>query len=158
MDPAAILYYGNRTVLGTVESFPAEHAAEPGACGWWSVKDLLAHLTSFEWVLVDILNGLIDPGPTPYLDLYTGQRQDFNDSQVILRQGMDLEAVLAEYLQAHERVNAALPHISPETWRRKGILPWYGEEYDLEDFIVYTYYGHKREHCGQIAVFADQFK
>lgn len=28
-----------------------------------------------------------------------------------------------------------------------------GPEYDLEDFIVYTSYGHKREHCAQIKLF-----
>jgi hypothetical protein len=29
-------------------------------------------------------------------------------------------------------------------------------EYALDDFIVYQYYGHKREHCAQIAVFRDK--
>jgi hypothetical protein len=26
----------------------------------------------------------------------------------------------------------------------------------LDDFIVYTYYGHKREHAAQIAAFRDR--
>ncbi len=38
-------------------------------------------------------------------------------------------------------------------WRQTGMLAWYGAEYDLEDYVVYTYYGHKREHCGQIQAF-----
>jgi proline iminopeptidase len=29
-------------------------------------------------------------------------------------------------------------------------------EYALDDFIVYNYYGHKREHSAQIAVFRDR--
>ena len=29
-------------------------------------------------------------------------------------------------------------------------------EYSLEDFIVYTFYGHKREHSAQIAAFRDR--
>ncbi len=36
-----------------------------------------------------------------------------------------------------------------------GTLPWYGMEYALDDFIVYTFYGHKREHSAQIAAFGD---
>jgi hypothetical protein len=48
--------------------------------------------------------------------------------------------------------------IPADTWVKEGILKWYGAEYDLEDFIVYTFYGHKREHCGQIATFSDRFK
>jgi hypothetical protein len=65
--------------------------------------------------------------------------------------------VLDEYKEAHQKVWAAAEQITPEIWEQEGILPWYGQEYDLEDFIVYTYYGHKREHCGQIAVFRDNF-
>jgi hypothetical protein len=31
-------------------------------------------------------------------------------------------------------------------------------EYALDDYIVYAYYGHKREHSAQIAVFRDLVK
>jgi hypothetical protein len=30
-------------------------------------------------------------------------------------------------------------------------------EYALDDVLIYMYYGHKREHSAQIAVFRDQF-
>jgi hypothetical protein len=39
-----------------------------------------------------------------------------------------------------------------------GLLPWYSAEYDLEDYITYAFYGHKREHCAQIAVYRDTLK
>ena len=42
--------------------------------------------------------------------------------------------------------------------REPGTLPWYGPEYDLEDFIAYTFYGHKREHMAQVNVFLDTLK
>jgi hypothetical protein len=45
-----------------------------------------------------------------------------------------------------------------ETRRKSGLLPWYGAEYDLEDYITYAFYGHKREHCAQIAVYRDTLK
>jgi hypothetical protein len=45
--------------------------------------------------------------------------------------------------------------ISADVYRQNGTLPWYGSEYDLDDFIVYTFYGHKREHSAQIAAFRD---
>ena len=48
--------------------------------------------------------------------------------------------------------------IPPDTWRQNGTLPWYGAEYSLDDFIVYTFYGHKREHTAQINVFKDTLK
>ena len=47
----------------------------------------------------------------------------------------------------------------PRTRRREaGTLLWYGAEYDLEDYIAYTFYGHKREHMAQVNVFLDTVK
>jgi len=157
MNPTDILKYGHLTVLNTVNAFPKGEVYTTGACGYWSVKDLVAHLASFELVLVDVLNNLLDPGPTPVLDQYLQGQEEFNDPQVDLRKEMTMDEVLDEYKAAHQEVWAAAEQITPEIWEQEGILPWYGQEYDLEDFIVYTYYGHKREHCGQIAVFRDNF-
>ncbi len=158
MNPNDILKYGHLTVMGTLKNFPEAQWYTSGACGYWSVKDLIAHLSSFELVLVEILNNFLDPGPTPYLDTFAGDRMGFNDVQVDRRKDLSMEDVLAEYQAAHDKAMAAAAQIPTEIWRQQGALPWYGAEYDLEDFIVYTYYGHKREHCGQIAVFSDQFK
>jgi hypothetical protein len=158
MNAQDILKYGHSTVVRTIESFPADQVYTTGACGYWSVKDLVAHLGSFELLLEEILSNLLHQRLTPMLDLYTNPQADFNDGQVNLRSGMTMEQVWDEYRQAYERVMAIAAQFSAETWNREGILPWYGADYDLEDFIVYTYYGHKREHCGQIAVFSDRFK
>jgi uncharacterized damage-inducible protein DinB len=158
MNPTDILKYGHQTVTRTIESFPQEEWYTTGACGYWSVKDLIAHLGSFELMLEDLLNNLLKNTPTPTLDLYRNQHANFNDEQVNQRSKMTMEQVLAEYQNTFERVMVAAAQVSPEMWNREGLLPWYGTEYDLEDFIVYTFYGHKREHCGQIAVFSDRFK
>ena len=159
MNPQDILMYGHRTVLRTLEYFPKTEWYTPGACGYWSVKDLVAHLASFELVLVEILDNLLDPGATPLVDQFSRNGQAFNDEQVDrLRKDRKMEEVLAEYQRAHERVRLAASQISPVAWDMEGSLPWYGKEYDLEDFIVYSFYGHKREHCGQIQVFSDKFR
>jgi len=158
MHPIDVLKYGHLTVLGTLEKFPESEWYTTGACGYWSVKDIIAHLTSFEQVLVEVLNNLLEPGATPYLDAYASQGLNFNDEQVNQRSELSMQDVLAEYKTAHEKVMQAAAAIPQSLWRQNGVLPWYGAEYDLEDFIVYTFYAHKREHCGQIAVFSDRFK
>lgn len=155
MHPQDILFYGHRFYLRSLERVPAAEIARPGACGFWSTKDLVAHISSFELMLVDLLNNLLEPGPTPQLDAY--RSPDFNDSQVNARQAMSYQEVLAEYTQAFEKTHALAGRIAPALWRETGLLEWYGAEYDLEDFIVYSFYGHKREHGGQIQVFSDQF-
>lgn len=158
MNVMDVLRYGHRTVVRTVEAFPGEAWYTPGAVGTWTAKDVIAHLASFEWMLVDLLGELLEPGiETPVLDQYRATDADFNTEQVAQRTTRSLDEVLTDYMAAHAQAMALAADITPQMWEQEGLLPWYGEEYDLEDFVTYTSYGHKREHCGQIAVFGDRF-
>lgn len=159
MHPQDILKYGHLTVLRTLSRFPAAEWYISGAVGYWSVKDVIGHLASFEQVLVEIVENLLEPRPMPLTEQFRADGQAFNDEQVDrLRKPLSMEQVLEEYQNAHERVRNGVASLPSPLWRRTGILPWYGAEYDLEDFIAYTFYGHKREHCGQLATFSDRFK
>ena len=156
MDAEDILKYGNRTLMTTLEGIPVEKWSTDGVCGWWSVKDIIAHLASYEQVLVEVLGNLVDGRPTPTLKLFA--HENFNDLQVEQRQDNSPMQVKAEYEDTHQKVRKLIAQVSVETRRQKGVLAWYGGEYDLEDFLVYSFYGHKREHSAQIAVFKDTLK
>lgn len=159
MNALDILMYGHKTVLSTLDAFPKEEINTPGACGYWSVKDLVAHLASFEQVLVELFDNLLDHKPALLVDKFKADGQAFNDEQVDrIRKDQTYEMVFAEYQAAHERVRTSAKRILEITWEQENLLPWYGSQYDLEDFIVYTFYGHKREHTGQIQVWRDKFK
>ncbi len=155
MNAVDILKYGQQTVLQTLEEFPVAAVEKPGACGVWSVKDIIAHLASYEEVLVDVLATFGSLQPTPYLNKFTELGGQFNDTEVGLRKGRTMPEVLAEFNDAHEQVISLATQISSERFRQTGTLPWYGMEYALDDFLVYTSYGHKREHSAQIAAFGD---
>ena len=158
MNAVAILKYGQQTVLHTLEGFPETAVETPGACGVWSVKDILAHLASYEQVLVDVLATLVSLQPTPYLNKFTEAGGQFNDTEVNVRKARTMPEVLAEFNDAHAQVMSLATQISPERFRQTGTLPWYGMEYALDDFLVYTFYGHKREHSAQIAAFGDRLR
>jgi hypothetical protein len=159
MHPQDILKYGHSFMLGTIDSFPKEGFDVPGAVGYWSAKDVIAHLSSYELVLVEVLGNFLEPCPTPMLDELNADGQAFNDHQVdVLRKHTSTDQVLDEYKSAYERVTGLAGRIPAEIWRQTGSLPWYGAVYDLEDFVIYSYYGHKREHCGQIQTFRDRLK
>jgi hypothetical protein len=155
MNASDILKYGHLTVLGALEGLPEPDWEPGGVCGAWSVKNIIAHLASFELVLVDVLGGFLEARVTPMLEAFRAG-DSFNDEQVELRKSRSVPDTLAEYVAAHERTIALVARIAPEKLREAGTLPWYGREYALDDFIVYSYYGHKREHCAQIAVFRDK--
>ena len=158
MNAADILKYGHLTVLQTIDGFPESSWETGGACGVWSVKDIIAHLTSYERVLVDVLATFLGGGSTPYLAKFTEPGGQFNDSEVEARKEKTIKEVLAEYNDTHTQVMTTLAQIPVETRRQTGTLPWYGMDYALDDFLVYAYYGHKREHSAQIAAFRDRLK
>jgi hypothetical protein len=156
MNARDILKYGQQTILQTLHSLPEASWETPGACGVWSVKDIIAHLASYEQVLVDILTTFTRSGPTPALNTFLELGGQFNDSEVNRCKKKTIQDVLAEFNDTHIQVMSLLVNIPSETLRQSGTIPWYGMEYALDDVLVYMYYGHKREHSAQIAAFRYQ--
>jgi DinB family protein len=155
MNAADILKYGHQTVVRAIDGLAETDWETPGACGIWSVKDIIAHLASYEHLLVEILAGFLGGGPTPYLTQFGETGDTFNDVQVVARREKTVQDVLVEYNDMQGQTMALVAQIPVETLRETGTIPWYGMEYALDDLIVYMYYGHKREHSAQIAVFRD---
>ena len=157
MNAVNIMRTGHRTVLEAVEGLGTSQWQTPGACGEWTVKDIIAHLTSFEWMLVEALASLVhEDAATPTLDRFGEGPAAFNDAEVAKRRDDSVDEVLAEYKNAYEEALALAERVPAGAWTQDGVFPWYGNAYDLDDFIAYSFYGHKREHCAQIAAFRDR--
>lgn len=163
MNAVDVLKYGHSAVQQAVNDLPDSAWEKEGACGVWSVKDIIGHLTSFEYVLKEVLMTIIEGNmhsstssvATPHLNSFMESCAQFNLVEVEARKGQTAMEVLAEYSDTFAQVMSLLAQIPAEAYRQTGMLPWYGMEYSLDDFIVYTFYGHKREHCAQIAIFRD---
>lgn len=156
MNATDVLKYGDRTFRQSLQPVPRDQWNAPGVCGVWSVKNLVAHLASYEIVLVDVLSACLRDVPTPHLDemLQLGDR--FNDELVNRKAELSDEETLAEYEAAHASVMQLVAEVPAEQLRKPGTLPWYGAPYAIDDYLVYAFYGHKREHSAQIAVFCDR--
>jgi hypothetical protein len=156
MNANDILKYGHNTVLEGLYGLTDDEWQIPGACGYWSVKDIMAHLASYEQLLVDIQQTFLGQTDTPTLDRYLADFEAINDKEVNQRSDYNTAEVWTEYEMAHQKTLQIIAQIPHEKRRLSGTLPWYGAEYDLEDLLVYMYYGHKREHSAQMAVFRDK--
>ena len=156
MNTQAVVRYGHETLLATVQPVPLWAWEQPGVCGVWSLKAVIAHLASFEWVFVELLTGLLAQPATPLLDRFATDPERFNQEEVARRADATPQHVLADYAAAYAQAAQLLAKIPVEMRRQQGTLAWYGNEYDLDDFIVYTFYGHKREHSAQIALLAER--
>lgn len=160
MHPVDVLKYGNLTVLRVVEGLPADDWNTAGVCGWWSVREIIAHLASFEHLLIESLEiaGGARDGYGPTLRAWFRDGQAFNDQQVAGRAALSPEETLADYATAQAQTIALAAALPSEAWLQTGFLRAYGPEYDPHDFITYAIYGHKREHAAQIAVFRDAIR
>ncbi len=157
MNAVDVVRYGQGTLLETLEGVPDDAWETPGVCGVWTLKNVIAHLTSYEVVLGEVLAGFVgEDGPTPNLDQLRTPHSGFNDAQVDARAGLTAAETLAELNAAHARVMELLERIPAERARETGTLPWYGDGYALDDLLVYVSYGHKREHAAQIAALRDR--
>src|SRR5487761_1783391 len=134
MNALDILKYGQAQIIGELSKFPTAQRLKPGACGDWSVKDIVSHLVSHELVLAEVLSGFAgEPGPTPHLAAEKADPAKYNDAEVVEHEAMSYEAVLFALSQAHDRVIKLAAQISPEKLHEPGNLPWYGPEYSLDD-------------------------
>lgn len=157
MNAEDILKYGQLTVLESVNGLDETQWLRPDALGIWSVKDIIAHLASFEQVLVEGLAWILqDRSDTPGLDRLVQEPEQFNLEEVARRKYQSPTQALAELQLAHEAALDLWRRIPIESRRQPGILPSYGAKYDLEDLLVYSYYGHKREHSAHIGLFRDR--
>ena len=155
MNASDIMKYGQRTLMGSLDGLPDEHWQTSGVYGWWSVKEIIAHLASYEAAIGDVLASLTGDGPTPTLDRLRTRGAASNDEEVEARESMSVSDTLAELAREHERVTALVGELSPELLRQLGTLPWYGDAYSVDDLLVYIGYGHKRELAAQVGVFLD---
>ena len=155
MNAVDILKYGHLTVKGTLARVPVSAWNTGGVCGVWSVKQIIAHLSTYEELLVEILGSFLGSEESSRLERYLQLGPRFNDITVAERDGLSAEETLAEYGRHHAEVMHLIPQLPVELLRQPGTLPWYGAEYSLDDYLVYQFYGHKREHSAQIAVYAD---
>jgi hypothetical protein len=156
MHAEDVLYYGHQTVLNAINGIPTYEWASSKVTGVWSLEDVIAHLTSHEQVFVDVLRSLISDVPTPILEQFKKDPGLFNDAEVERRREHNREKVISEYMGAYSISIQLISQVPLERRRLRGILPWYGEEYDLEDYIAYGVYGHKREHSAQINAYKER--
>lgn len=155
MNAHDILFYGNCTLLASLERVPPSERDTPGVVGWWSAREVMAHMAIVEAGLVQILESFLG-GPFP--ELLSNMDSSKNDELVAQKKDLSFDQILAEYDTAHTRAMELIEKISPEKLREVGAIPWYGNEYSLDDFIVYTFYGHKREHAARFEAYGDRLE
>lgn len=159
MNIEALVEHGHKIFIHSFEGLPESAWDTAGACGAWSPKDVIGHVTIMEHMLDEVLLGFAGGGDTPYMTQVGAVGMDaFLAAQLAENQLLPLQAILTEYQLTYDHVRTLIPQVAAEEWSKVGTLPWYGDIYALDDYVVYSNYAHKREHSAQLALFSDQFK
>lgn len=159
MDTSTLLENSNLMVIRAVENLNEAAWDIPGACGSWSVKDIIAHLASYEHIIVDILQTLQEQReqPTPYVLRWINQPAEFNAAEVKARRYQTAQQIEDEYQDRQVQASSLLKELPAEMIHRQGTMPWYKPDCCLADFIALMSQ-HIQEHCGQIALFRQSEK
>lgn len=158
MDAVTIMFYGNRTFMQAIEGLDVSDWETPNVCGVWSVKNIVSHLAATEILFSDVFGMFTGATEKPMFERYSTAYATWNDDTVEERSMFSAADALAEYRAAYEEKMARAARLSPGLLAQVGTIPWYGDKYMLDDYIVYGDYGHKREHAAQIMVFRDSLR
>ena len=154
MNTSTMLENSNLLVIQAIDGLTETAWDIPGACGEWSVKDIIAHLASYEHVIADVLNTFLDSEPTPYVLRWIKQPTEFNKTEVEARRYQTAQHVEDEYQDMQVQATSLLQQIPEETIQQRGTMPWYKPDDCLADFIDMVY-KHTQEHCEQIKSFRE---
>ncbi len=157
MNVAEQLENAHLLVIQTVDNLPELEWDTPIAENSWTVKDIIAHLASYEHILVDVFNAFLEESPaTPYLAQYAEHHADFNQVQVGERSNHTAQQVIDEFEEMQAEATSLLARIPAERIEQKGTLSWYKDR-SLGDFVS-ALSGHIQRHCDEITAFRNREK
>ena len=152
MNATETLDTSHQMIIQALDDLPDLEWDIPNVCGQWSVKEIVAHLASYEHVLVDVLKTFLGAEPTPYIYRFVNNIQEFNDTEVKQRRYDTAQHVLDDYNDTQVETISLLEQIPADKVGEIGTMPWYGKGSCLND-LINVFYDHTCEHCAQITRF-----
>ena len=83
---------------------PDPELLTPGVTGQWSVRDIIAHVTTWEGEALKHLPAILEGRRPPRYSVLHGGIDAFNASTTKQKAGMSLEEVLRQQLVVHQRL------------------------------------------------------
>jgi uncharacterized protein (TIGR03083 family) len=107
MDRQQLLKKLDKAWAALKESFAGlsdAHLTEPGVMGDWTVKDILAHVTTWEQEALKVLPLILQGGSPPRYSVKYGGIDAFNAQMREQKRGLPLSDVLRQLDETHRRL------------------------------------------------------
>src|SRR5579884_949950 len=127
----------------------------PGVNDNWSVKDNLAHITSWQHYLLQVLQGALR-NQEPVTDVPPGESEDEENEHLYQQnKSRSFDEILTDFLTTHGQIVEAVQSLSEDDIFNPQRFSWQ-EGRALEDIIEGNTYGHYDEHMQIIQCWLEQ--
>ncbi len=141
-------------LLTAIEGLPDDALLRPGVVGFWSVKDILAHLTTWESELITALAQLDRPTRVPEI-VKIEDIDDWNEEQYRNNVRRGLDAVMEDFNGVHKHLLKAVEALDDKTLDNVRKFPWMEGE-PLTYLIMENAIWHEQEHAEDIRKWREQ--
>ena len=132
-----------------IDGLTADQMLRVGAVGLWSVKDVLAHLVSWEAELVTVLSQWEQHKQRAPRIVEIDDIDEWNDDQYHINAPRSLEGVLQDFHGVHKHLVQAVEALSDRVLDDNRIFPWMEGE-PLSYLIAENAAWHEEEHAEDI--------
>jgi uncharacterized protein (TIGR03083 family) len=119
---------------------------EPGAAGQWSVKDLIAHISWYEWEIAGALRTRTLGGSA----LWEKSPEERNQAIYEQHQGQSLEMVLADSRRAYHELLEAVAGLPEGALNDPGRMTSWPEALPPWRLLAENSYEHYRDHRAEL--------
>lgn len=140
------LNHSRQEVLRAIAGLSEDQLVEIPVEGIWTVRDLLAHIASWERVCLEPLRAYAQGGP--YIPEDIPDDLAWNDRQALRWQALSLPAVLQDFTDTRRALLAELEKLDPQRWEQPIRMPW-KEEGPLPNMLSGLAW-HENEHAQSI--------
>ena len=92
---------------------------KPGVIGAWSVRDIIAHVTTWEEEALKHLPSILDGGTPPRYSTTYGGIDAFNAQMTVRKAALSLSEVLGQQEEVHEQVIALVERVPEDLFLRE---------------------------------------
>lgn len=151
-DVLTTLLYGRRDWDALLEEVDEVRIQQPGVCGKWSIKDLIAHVTWFEAEMVELFRSCTLSG-SPLWELKTDQRNEriFQDNQF-----RSLDDIRQESLKVFAHLLTAIEEVTPAALLDPGEISGMPADWDPLEILASNTWGHYEVHSRHIRDFLNR--
>jgi uncharacterized damage-inducible protein DinB len=138
---------------------------EPGVAGFWSMKDLLAHLTAYQRTWGARIRGEVTGVPPTPRDLYdvellpegvgTWTLDEQNEAIRAQYDPLPLPVVLAKWRETSDLLAAGVTDLSEADLTTPGRFVWAGDR-PLAEAMAGDTYGHAQLHAADVRAWLDR--